>query len=36
MSDPTGWKPAKERPMWPRVVLVVIVVGVVVNVLLTI
>lgn len=36
MPEPSGWKPAKERPMWPWVVLAAVVVGVIINVFLTI
>ncbi|MEZ0109898.1 hypothetical protein ABH920_003912 [Catenulispora sp. EB89] len=36
MPEQTGWKPAKEKPMWPWIVLVVVVVGVAINVFLTV
>jgi len=36
MPESTGWKPPKERPMWPWIVLVVVVVGVAINVMLTV
>jgi hypothetical protein len=36
MSGSTGWKPPKERPMWPYVVLAVVVVGVAINLFLTV
>ncbi|MGW7254340.1 hypothetical protein [Streptomyces sp. NPDC054834] len=35
-DDSTGWKPAKERPMWPWVVLAAVAIGVGINVLLTV
>lgn len=31
----SGWQPPKERPLWPWVLLVVVVVGVCVNVTLS-
>lgn len=36
MPEPTGWKPSRERPMWPWVVLAIIAIGVVINVLITV
>ncbi len=36
MPESSGWKPTKERPVWPWIVLAVVAVGVVINVLITI
>jgi hypothetical protein len=36
MSQTSGWKPGKERPMWPWILLVIIAVGVCINVALTV
>ncbi len=36
MNESSNWKPPAERPMWPYVLLAVIVVGVAINVFLTI
>jgi len=35
MNGSSNWKPPRERPMWPYVLLVVIVVGIAINVFLT-
>ncbi|WP_188316354.1 hypothetical protein [Solihabitans fulvus] len=35
-SSPSGWTPPKERPVWPWVLLTVVVIGIVINVALTV
>ncbi|SHF83915.1 hypothetical protein [Streptoalloteichus hindustanus] len=35
-DEPAVWKPREERRQWPWILLVIVVIGVVVNVLLTI
>ncbi|MCP2258237.1 hypothetical protein LX15_001931 [Streptoalloteichus tenebrarius] len=35
-GGPTEWAPREERRVWPWILLVVLVVGVVINVLLTV
>lgn len=35
MNDRPNWKPPKERPMWPWIVLLIILIGVTINVALT-
>lgn len=36
MNDRPEWQPPKERPLWPWVVLALVVVAVTVNVLVTV
>ncbi|WP_433178743.1 hypothetical protein [Actinoallomurus sp. CA-150999] len=34
-SDRTEWAPPKERPIWPWILLAVVIVGVLINIALT-
>lgn len=36
MNEPAAWKPKKERALWPWILLAVVVVGIVINVILTV
>lgn len=36
MSQTPSWKPSKERPLWPWVVGLIIIVGICINVALTV